>query len=84
MRTIGAFLLGVVAGAMILWRWGRDIEEYLTQQKAGMRERAADKIQTVEEKTGRVLDRAQEFLQGTKESVSKVLREKQEDIRQAS
>jgi hypothetical protein len=84
MRTIGAFLLGVVAGAMVLWRWGRDIEEYITHQTTGMRERAADKIQAVEERTGKVFDRAQEFLQDTREGVSKTLREQQDNIRQAS
>ncbi len=84
MRTIGAFLLGVVAGAVILWRWGRDIEEYITHQTTGIRHRAADKIQAVEQGTGKVIDRAQDFLQGTKDTVSKVLREQEQNIRQAS
>ncbi len=84
MRTMGAFLLGVVTGAVVLWRWGRDIEDYISEQTTGIRERAADKIQAVEEGTGKVIDRAQEFLQGTKETVSQVLRDQQESIRQAS
>ena len=90
MRTSEAFVLGAITGATAVWLWGQDIEEYVKAKTRGVRSRAADGVQAVEEKAGRVLDRggealrrADEFLQDTKEHVSETLRAGQDAIRPA-
>jgi hypothetical protein len=90
MRTSGAFVLGAIMGAAVVWRWGREIEEYLEGKTRGVRTKAAEGVRAVEEKAGKVLDRggdalrrADEFLQDTKEHVSEALRAGQEAIRPA-
>ena len=62
-------------------RWGRGIEEHTSELTTGVQERTADNIQAVEEGSGRVLGRAQEFLQGTQDTVTKVLCDQLESIR---
>jgi hypothetical protein len=88
MRSSEAFVLGMIAGVVVAWRWGREIQSYAGAQTRGMRNRAADGMQTVDDKAGQVLDRggdtlrrAEGFLQDTKEHVSEVLRAGQDVIR---
>ncbi len=90
MRTSDAFVLGTITGAVVVWLWGREIEDYVGEKTRGVRTKAAEGIRAVEEKTGKVLDpsgdslrRADEFLQDTKEHVSEALRAGQEAIRPA-
>jgi gas vesicle protein len=88
MRTTEAFVLGAIIGAAAVWLWGPDIKEYVEEKTRGVRSKAADGVRTVEETTGRVLNRggdalrrADEFLQDTKEHVSETLRAGQDAIR---
>ena len=90
MRTSEAFVLGMIAGAVVAWRWGREIEGYVGEQTRGVRARVAEGMRAVDEKAGQVLDRgghslrrAEGFLQDTKEHVSETLRAGQEAIRPA-
>jgi gas vesicle protein len=90
MRTSGAFVLGAIMGAAVVWLWGREMEEYVKERTRGVRTKAAEGVRAVEEKAGKVLDRggdalrrAEEFLQDTKEHVSEALRTGQEAIRPA-
>ena len=90
MRTSDAFLLGTITGAVVVWLWRREIEDYVGEKTRGARTKAAEGMRAVEEKTGKVLDRsgdslrrAEEFLQDTKEHVSEALRAGQEAIRPA-
>jgi len=90
MRTSGAFVLGAIMGAAVVWLWGREMEEYVEEKTRRVRTKAAEGIRAVEEKAGKVLDRsgdalrrADEFLQDTKEHVSEALRAGQEAIRPA-
>ncbi len=48
MRRSGAFVLGTIAGAIIAWLWGREIEGYLTEKTRGVRAKAADGMRAVE------------------------------------
>jgi gas vesicle protein len=87
MRTSQTFVLGAITGALVVWLWGRDIEDYVGEKTRGMRTKAAEGIRAVEEKTGRVLDqggnalrRADEFLQDTKQHVSEALQAGQETV----
>ena len=87
MRTGKTFVLGAIAGALIVWFWGREIQAYLAEQTRGVRTRAAEGIRAVEESSGKVLDRggetlrrADQFLQDTKEQVTEVLRAGQDTI----
>jgi ABC-type dipeptide/oligopeptide/nickel transport system ATPase component len=90
MRTSEAFVLGAIMGAAIMWLWGRQMEEYVKEKTRGVRTKAAEGVRTVEEATGKVLDRggealrrADEFLQDTKGQVSEALQAGQEAIRPA-
>jgi ABC-type dipeptide/oligopeptide/nickel transport system ATPase component len=90
MRTSEAFVLGAIMGAAVVWLWGRQMEEYVAEKTRGVRTKAAEGVRTVEEATGKVLDRggealrrADEFLQDTKGQVSEALRAGQEAIRPA-
>ena len=88
MRTSGAFVLGAVMGAAVVWLWGRQMEEYVGQKTRGVRTTVAEGIRAVEETAGQVLDRggdalrrADDFLQDTKAHVSEALRAGEEAIR---
>ena len=90
MRISGAFVLGAIMGAAVVWLWGREMEAYLEERTRGVRTKVAEGVRAVEETAGKVLDRggdvlhrADEFLQDTKERVSEALRAKEEAIRPA-
>ena len=88
MRTSGAFALGAIMGAAVVWLWGRQLEEYVGQKTRGVRTTVAEGVRAVEEKAGQVLDRggdalrrADDFLQDTKAHVSETLRAGEDAIR---
>lgn len=90
MRTGEIFILGTIAGAVAVWLWGREIEDYLGEKTRSVRAQAAAGMRAVDEKTGRLLDRsgrslrrAEDFLQDTKEHVSDALRAGQHAIHPA-
>jgi hypothetical protein len=90
MRVSGAFVLGALMGAAVVWLWGREMEEYVEDRTRGVRTKVAEGIRAAEETAGKVLDRggdalhrADEFLQDTKEQVSETLRAGEEAIRPA-
>jgi hypothetical protein len=83
-------MLGTIMGGAAVWFWGREIESYVGDQTRGVRARAADAIQAVEERTAKVLDdsgsslrRAEGVLQDTKERVGAALRAGQDAVRPA-
>jgi hypothetical protein len=49
MRSSEAFVLGAIIGAVAVWRWKKDIEEYVEAMTRGARSRVADRVQAVEE-----------------------------------
>lgn len=88
MRTSGAFALGAIMGAAVVWLWGRQLEEYVGRKTRGVRTTVAEGVRAVEEKAGQVLDRggdalrrADDFLQDTKAHVSETLRAGEDAIR---
>jgi hypothetical protein len=90
MRTSEAFVLGTIIGGVAVWLWGQDIEGFVGERTRGVRAKAADAMQAVEERTGQVLDgsgsslrRVEGVLQDTKERVSAALRAGQDAIRPA-
>ena len=42
------FVLGAIAGGAVVWLWRQDIEKFFEQQTRGIREKAADSLETVE------------------------------------
>jgi hypothetical protein len=91
MRTTGAFVLGAIMGAAVMWLWGREMEEFVEEKARGVRTKAAEGVRAVEETAGKVLARGGEalrrvddFLQDTKEHVSGALRAGEEAIRPVS
>ncbi len=90
MRTSKIFVLSAIIGATVVWLWGRQMEEYVTERTRGVRTKAAEGVRAVEEKAEQVLDRGgdalhrvDDFLQATKTHVSGALRAGQESIRPA-
>ena len=49
MRRDEAFVLGAMIGAVVVWVWGRNIEDRITEKTRAIRTKAADGIQAVEE-----------------------------------
>jgi hypothetical protein len=68
------FMLGALAGALAMWYWGDEIRGYIDSRTRDVRDRAVEKLQSVEEKAGAMLDR-------TKEQVSSTLQAGQDVIR---
>ncbi len=90
MGVSGAFVLGAIMGAAVVWLWGREMEEYVEDRTRGVRTKVAEGIRAAEETAGKVLDRggdalrrADDFLQDTKEQVGEALRAGEEAIRPA-
>jgi hypothetical protein len=90
MRASDGFILGAITGAVVVWFWGKEIEDYLQGKTRGVRTKAAEGLRAVEEGTGKVLDRggealrrAEGILQDTKEHVSETLQKGQDAIRPA-
>jgi gas vesicle protein len=90
MRIGGAFVLGAIIGAAAAWLWGRDVEEYVGEKTSGARTKVAEGVRAVEETLETVLDRggyalrrADEFVQDTKAHLSEALRAGEEAIRPA-
>ena len=90
MRTSRAFSLGAIMGAVVVWFWGKEITGYVRAQTRGVRTQAAEGLQSVAEGTETVLDRggaalrrAEEVLEDTKVQVGEVLRHGQDAIRPA-
>ena len=49
MRCGEGFVLGAMTGAVVVWLWGRNIEERITAKARAIRTKAADGIQALEE-----------------------------------
>lgn len=88
MRTGTILVVGAVLGAAGAWFWGRSVANYVEHTTRGVRAKAAEGIQAVDERTGKVLDygehslrRAEAFLHDTREQVSEALRAGQEAVR---
>jgi hypothetical protein len=87
MRTSNVFVLGAITGAVVVWFWGKAIEDYLGEGSRAVRTRAAEGIQGIGESIGKLVDRggdtlrrAEEAVQGVTEHVSEALRAGQETI----
>ena len=62
MRTSDGFILGAITGAAIVWYWRREIEDFARDKTRGVRTRAAEGLQVVQEGTPKVLDRGGDAL----------------------
>jgi len=71
------FIVGATAGSLAVWFWSEQLKRYATTSSRTVRERAADTLQTVDEKTGSMLDSA-------KEQVHVTLRAGQDAVRPRS
>jgi hypothetical protein len=60
--------MGAVVGAVVVWLWGREMEEYVDEKTRGVRTKAAEGVRAVEEKAGQVLDRGGDALVGLRGS----------------
>jgi hypothetical protein len=62
MGTSRVFVLGVIVGAAVVWLWGREMEEYVEETTRGVRTKAAEGVQAVEEKVSEALRAGQEAI----------------------
>ena len=88
MRASGAFVLGAIMGAAVVWVWGREMKEYAEGKTRETRTKIAEGVQGVEEtaehvlnRGGELLHRIDEFVRDTKEDVGNALRAGREAIR---
>jgi hypothetical protein len=49
MRASDVFVAGMIAGAVVVWLWGREMQDFLEGKTREVRTRAADAIGTVED-----------------------------------
>jgi hypothetical protein len=87
---IRSFVTGALVGGLVVWRWREEIRRYLDDRTRGVRRRAADQLQAVEETAERVFDRtaeplrrAESALDQAKSQVRDTLRAGQDAIRPA-
>ena len=79
MRTGGAFVLGAIVGAAVVWLWGRQMEGYVEESARGVRTKAADGVRAVEEQARKLLERGGDTLR----RVGEVLQETKDDVGEA-
>jgi len=49
MRASDVFIAGLIGGAVVVWLWGKDIEDFLGATTREVRTQAADAIGAVED-----------------------------------
>ena len=86
-----SFVFGAVVGGVAVWLWRDRIEACLAERTRAVRERMADRMQAMENKTGALLDtvaeplrRAEQGLEGAKAEITAKLHAGQEVIRPAA
>jgi uncharacterized protein YgfB (UPF0149 family) len=57
---LGGFILGVVAGGLAVWRWRDSIRDYVKDNAGPARTKADSLLETVQQRSERLLDRAKE------------------------
>jgi hypothetical protein len=80
MRTIYAFVVGAIAGGIVVLLWGREIGAYVGEAASEARAKATDGLRAVEQGAEEVLDRgvgglrrAQEFVEEKRDKVREAL-----------
>ena len=68
------FMMGALAGALAMWYWGDKIRGYVDSRTRDVRDKAVQKLQTVEERAGDVLDRAKEHVSSTLQAGQEAIR----------
>jgi hypothetical protein len=69
MRTSEVFILGMIAGAVGILLWGRQIQTSVQGQTRTVRTKAAEGIRAVETQTGKVLDRVSGALRAAEDAI---------------
>jgi hypothetical protein len=69
MRTSEVFILGMIAGAVGILLWGRQIQTSVQGQTQTVRTKAAEGIRAVETQTGKVLDRVSGALRAAEDAI---------------
>lgn len=85
------FIMGAIAGGLAVWFWRGEIREFFEEKTRGVRVKAADGLQAVEEAAEGVMDRAKspldragQLLEEGKTQIGTNLRAAQEAIRPKS
>ena len=57
---LGGFILGIVAGGLVVWKWRDAIQEYVKDSAGPARTKADNLLGTVQQRSERLLDLAKE------------------------
>ena len=68
------FIAGVIAGGIAVCLWGEQLRRYTDAKARAVRVRAADTIQTVQERTGNAIDAVKEQVTSTLQAGQEVIR----------
>ena len=69
MRTGEAFILGTIAGAVVVGLWGRGLGAYAAESTRELRAKAAEGVRAVEEKAGSVGQRVGGALRAAQKAI---------------
>ena len=62
---IKSFLVGAIAGGVVMWLWGDQIREAVDEATSGVRTRTAERLQGVADTLQSVADTVDQGLSGT-------------------
>jgi len=72
--SVAQLLLGAIAGAAAVWLWGDELRRFADGRTRQARARAADALQSVQDRTGEVLDAAKDQVTSTLQAGQNAIR----------
>jgi len=69
MRTGEAFILGTIAGAVVVGLWGRELGAYAAESTRELRAKAPEGVRAVEEKAASVVKRVGGALRAAQKAI---------------
>ena len=74
------FIMGAIAGGIAVWVWRDELQKFLDQRTRGVRVKAADQLQMVQEATESALDTAKEQISSRLQSGQDAIRPPEDHI----
>ena len=77
------FLVGAVAGGLVLWWWGEDLQRFASSKTRAARLKTAETLQAVQATADSVLDAARQQVDSTLEAGPHAIRPRRAGTREA-
>ncbi len=74
------FIMGAIAGGVAVWLWGDELRKYMEKRTRGVRVKAADQLQMVQEATESALDTAKEQISSRLQSGQDAIRPPEDHV----